>query len=148
MPSSDEPTDPQVRAQIYKIVRVYLEIERGLRPPEQLENYLTPAEYRRHRRRPQPPASRPREAVLPTDVGRIRLDRHLPGQITATIPTDPRNVLGAIPADPDHRHDRDELAYTLRAAAKALGTRPDLGRGDEATRRTDHEPDRDVAAER
>jgi hypothetical protein len=322
MPSSDEPTDRQVRAQIYKIVRVYLEIERGLRPPEQLENYLTPAEYRRHRRRPQPPASRPREAVLPTDVGRIRLDRHLPGQITATIPTreigqhwgalvlhlakshagrwridqlerlarptvarnpdqqpearkdldtrirdieaerrvvdaahratttrlrelraagadpkrlrelrqqrqtwksrrdeldteldqvrttrrlrdqladldlpsrrhpteldehqleqllgpqpdkqwrrglrdgliaeihtyrrrwnvtDPRNVLGAIPADPDHRHDRDELADTLRAAAKALGTRPGLGRGDEATRRTDRAPDRDVAAER
>jgi hypothetical protein len=75
---TDDPTDRQVRAQIYKIVRVYLEIERGLRPPDQLEKYLTPAEYRRHRRCPQPPASRPREAVLPTDVGRIRLDRHLP----------------------------------------------------------------------
>jgi hypothetical protein len=64
--------------------------------------------------------------------------------------TDPRNVLGAIPTDLDHRGDRDELADTLRAAAKALGTRsrPGLGRDDEATRRTDRAHDRDVAAER
>jgi hypothetical protein len=82
-----DPTDRQVRAQVYKIVRVYLEIERGLRPPDHLEKYLTPAEYRRHRSRPQHPAARPRETILPTDIGHIRLDRHLPDQITATIPT-------------------------------------------------------------
>jgi hypothetical protein len=84
---SSEPTDRQVRADVYRITRVYLEVERGLRPPEQLEKFLTPAEYRRHRSRPQHPAARDREPVLPTDVGRIHLDRHLPGQITATIPT-------------------------------------------------------------
>jgi hypothetical protein len=34
--------------------------------------------------------------------------------------TDPRNVLGPTPTDPDHQHDRDELADTLRAAAPPL----------------------------
>jgi hypothetical protein len=82
-----DPTDRQVRAQVYKLVRVYLEIERGLRPPDHLEKYLTPAEYRRHRSRPQHPTARPRETILPTDIGHIRLDRHLPDQITATVPT-------------------------------------------------------------
>jgi hypothetical protein len=81
-----EPTDRQVRADVYKITRVYLEIERGLRPPDQLEPFLTPTEYRRHRNTPHHPSSA-RDAVLPTDVGRIHLDRHLPGQLTATVPT-------------------------------------------------------------
>jgi hypothetical protein len=81
------PTDRQVRADVYKITRVYLEVERGLRPPDQLEKFLTEAEYRRHRKTPHHPASRSREAVLPTDVGRIHLDRHLHGQVTATVPT-------------------------------------------------------------
>jgi hypothetical protein len=82
-----EPTDRQVRADVYKITRVYLEIERGLRAPDQLEPFLTPTEYRRHRNTPRHPSSRTRDVVVPTDVGHIHLDRHLPGQLTATVPT-------------------------------------------------------------
>jgi hypothetical protein len=86
MPAAS-PTDQQIRASVYRITRLYLEIERGLRPPDQLEAFLTDAEYRRHRKRPHHPSSRTREAVVPTDVGHIHLDRHLPGQLTATVPT-------------------------------------------------------------
>jgi hypothetical protein len=82
-----DPTDRQLRAAIYRIARTYLEIERGLRPPEHLESVLTPAEYRRHRHTPSPARTRTGDAVLPTDIGHIHLDRHLPGQITATLPT-------------------------------------------------------------
>jgi hypothetical protein len=85
--SASSPTDRQIRADVHRITRVYLEVERGLRPPEQLGRFLTDTEYRRHRKTPQHPASRTREAVLPTDVGRINLDRHLPGQVTAAVPT-------------------------------------------------------------
>ena len=84
---ASEPTDRQVRADVYKITRAYLEVERGLRPPEHLRDYLTPTEYRRHRTRPSNPRTRTGEPVLPTDVGRIHLDRHLPGQITANVST-------------------------------------------------------------
>jgi hypothetical protein len=85
--ASPDPTDLRIRADVYRLTRLYLEIERGSRPPDALEQFLTPAEYRRHRSRPQPPTSCTREPVPPTDIGRIHLDRHLPGQITATIPT-------------------------------------------------------------
>jgi hypothetical protein len=86
MPAAS-PTDRQVRADVYKITRVFLEVERGLRPPDQLEALLTDAEYRRHRKHPRHPSSRTREVVVPADVGQIHLDRHLPGQLTATVPT-------------------------------------------------------------
>jgi hypothetical protein len=82
-----EPTDRQLRASVYKVVRAYLEVERGLRAYEQLERFVTAAEYRRHRNRPCDPRLRTGRAVLPTDVGPIHLDRHLPGQITATVTT-------------------------------------------------------------
>ena len=81
------PSDRQVRADVYRIARAYLEIERGLRTPEHLRDYLTPAEYQRHRERPNPRRTRTGEPVLPTDIGRIHLDRNLPGQITATLST-------------------------------------------------------------
>lgn len=86
MPSS-EPTDRQLRALLYHVARAYLEVERGLRPPGQLERYLTPAEYRRQRKQPLPTRLRSGEPVIPTDIGRIHLDRHLPGQVTASVPT-------------------------------------------------------------
>ena len=85
--TATEPTDRQLRASIYKLVRAYLEVERGLRSYNQLERFVTAAEYRRHRNRPSDPRLRTGRAVLPTDVGRIHLDRHLPGQITATVTT-------------------------------------------------------------
>ena len=81
-----EPTDRQLRAILYHIAHVCLEVERGLRPREHLEPYLTDAEYRRHCKRPLHPR-RTGRTVLPTDIGHIHLDRHLPGQITAAIPT-------------------------------------------------------------
>ena len=87
MPPPADPTDRQIRASVYKVVRAYLEVERGLRAPEQLERFLTAAEHRRHRNRPSDPRLRTRQAVLPTDVGPIHLDRHLPGQITASVTT-------------------------------------------------------------
>lgn len=86
MPASD-PTDRRLRAAIYHLAHTYLEVERGLRDPEHLKPYLTPAEYRRHRIRPTHPRATATGAVLPTDIGHIHLDRHLPGQITATMPT-------------------------------------------------------------
>ena len=79
--------DRRLRAAVYRFARAYIEIERGLRSPDYLEGYLTPAEYRRHRTRPLDPGARAGGPVLPTDIGHIHLDRHLPGQITATLPT-------------------------------------------------------------
>ena len=85
--SMPEPTDRQLRAAVYRVARTYLEVERGLRPAEHLDRFLTPTEYRRHRTRPIDPRNRPSGVVLPSELGRIHLDRHLPGQITATLPT-------------------------------------------------------------
>ena len=81
------PTDRQLRASIYKVAHAYLEVERGLRAYDQLERFLTPAEHRRHRNRPSDPRLRTGQIVLPTDIGPIHIDRHLPGQITATLTT-------------------------------------------------------------
>ena len=82
-----EPTDRQLRASIYKVAHAYLEVERGLRAYDQLERFLTPAEHRRHRNRPSDPRLRTGQVVRPTDIGPIHIDRHLPGQITATLTT-------------------------------------------------------------
>jgi hypothetical protein len=63
--------------------------------------------------------------------------------------TDARNVLGPDSADPDHRRDRDELADTLRAAARTLGTSPEPpGSGTSRRCRHQHDQARGVAAER
>ena len=85
--SPAEPSDRQLRAFLYHIAHVYLEVERGLRSPDHLERYLTAAEYRRHRTLRINARDRARESVLPTDIGHIHIDRHLQGQITAAIPT-------------------------------------------------------------
>jgi hypothetical protein len=62
--------------------------------------------------------------------------------------TDPRHVLGPHPADPDHQHDRDELADTLRAAARALGTSPQPAGIGKVQERQQPAQSRGLAAER
>lgn len=74
----------QLRAVLYKIAQTYLEVERGLRPPEHLQRFLTPYEYQRHRaepRRPKPPAG----PVSPHDIGRIIINDDGTDRIRASI---------------------------------------------------------------
>lgn len=77
-------TANQLRAVVYRIAVTYLEVERGLRPPDQLRTFLSPAEYRRHRitRRGQHAASRP---VRPTDVRKVRLDAATRDRVNASV---------------------------------------------------------------
>ncbi|MDP8930631.1 MAG: Rv3235 family protein [Actinomycetota bacterium] len=83
--AAPEPTDHQLRRVAYSIARMFMEIERGLRPPEHIERLLTKPAYLRFRRTPLPrrfPNSGP---VLPTDIRGIHVSRHLPGQVTASM---------------------------------------------------------------
>lgn len=83
--ATPEPTDQQLRRVAYSIARMFMEIERGLRPPEHIERLMTKPAYLRFRRTPLPrrfPQSGP---VLPTDVRGIHVSRHLPGQVTASM---------------------------------------------------------------
>lgn len=83
--AAPEPTDQQLRRVAYSIARMFMEIERGLRPPEHIERVLTKPAYLRFRRTPLPrrfPNSGP---VLPTDIRGIHVSRHLPGQVTASM---------------------------------------------------------------
>lgn len=74
----------QLRAVVYKIAMSYLEVERGLRPPEQLAAFLSPAEYRRHLNTP-PPASAPGAGpVRPPDIARVRVDSTTPHRVRAS----------------------------------------------------------------
>ncbi len=87
---TDQPVQPrpmtpnQLRAVVYNIARTYLEVERGLRPPDQLSAFLSRGEYRRHRvtGRGQRAASRP---VRPTDIGKVRLDAAMPDRVHASV---------------------------------------------------------------
>lgn len=83
--AAPEPTDQQLRRVAYSIARMFMEIERGLRPPEHIEGLLTKPAYLWFRRTPLPrrfPNSGP---VLPTDIRGIHISRHLPGQVTASM---------------------------------------------------------------
>lgn len=77
-------TEQELRAILYRIAQTYLEVERGLRPPEHLKAFLTPREYMRHRARPRP-LHRPEGPVQHRDLGRIHLERPTGGQITASV---------------------------------------------------------------
>ena len=76
-------TRQQLRAVLYRIAVIYLEVERGLRPPDQLEAFLTPAEYRRHRATPRGIGVVPRP-VRPHDIGRVLMDASTPQHVSAT----------------------------------------------------------------
>ncbi|MBW3662693.1 MAG: hypothetical protein KY469_06310 [Actinobacteria bacterium] len=77
-------TDAQLRAVLRQIARTYLEVERGLRPPDHLAAFLIDAEYQRHRKRPQELVASA-GPVMREDIGRIHLERRTAGSITATI---------------------------------------------------------------
>lgn len=84
-PTPARPMTPnQLRAVLYDIARTYLEVERGLRPPDQFSGFLTHAEYRRHRLagRGRRAASR---AVRPTDIDKVRLDAATPERVNASV---------------------------------------------------------------
>ena len=76
-------TRQQLRAVVYRIAVIYLEVERGLRPPDQLEAFLSAAEYRRRRAttRGTHAAARP---VRPHDIGRIVMEASSHRQVNAT----------------------------------------------------------------
>ena len=83
--AAPEPTDQQLRRVAYSIARMFLEIERGLRPPEHIKPVLTQEAYWGFRRRPRPPRPAISGPVLPTDIRRIHLSRHVRGQVTASM---------------------------------------------------------------
>ena len=83
--AAPEPTDQQLRRAAYSIARMFMEIERGLRPPEHIKRLLTKPAYRRFRRVPLPPRPAISGPVLPTDIRGIHVSRHLPGQVTASM---------------------------------------------------------------
>lgn len=84
-PAQRHPMTPrQLRAVIYRIAVIYLEVERGLRPPDQLAAFLSPAEYRRHRvtTRGARATARP---VRPPDIGPARIDAATPDRVSASL---------------------------------------------------------------
>jgi len=77
-------TEQELRAVLYRIAQTYLEVERGLRPPEHLKAFLTPREYMRHRAQPRP-LHPPAGPVQHRDLGRMHLERPAREQITASV---------------------------------------------------------------
>jgi hypothetical protein len=74
----------QLRAVVYKIAVTYLEVERGLRPPDQLAAFLSPTEYRRHRATTRRPRAVVRP-VRPPDIGRVRIDAATSKRVNASV---------------------------------------------------------------
>ena len=88
MNDDQEPARPltrrQLRAVVHRIAQTYLEVERGLRPPDHLRALLTDGEYRRHRiLPPQRPVSQ--GPVRPPDIGPIHVASVVPGRIHASV---------------------------------------------------------------
>lgn len=78
--------DAQLKAVLYRIAQAYLEVERGLRPPEHLQSFLTPYEYRRHRAAPR--RDRPRLGpVQMQEMGPVHFQRQGDDKITASLLT-------------------------------------------------------------
>lgn len=75
----------RLRTAVYRIARVYLEVERGLRPPDHLKRILGRKEYERHRREPMEIRHHGAGPVIPDDVRGIRIDRSVGGHITASV---------------------------------------------------------------
>lgn len=84
-----ELTDEQMVTFVHSVAHIYMEVERGLRDPQHLQRLMTRAEFERHRQLPPDERLRPRAAgpVRPGDIGKIRIDRTHPREITAAIPT-------------------------------------------------------------
>lgn len=79
--------DHDLRVLVLRLARVYLEVERGLRSPDQLRNLLTPHEYRRHRVKPRYNHFPKEGPVVPRDIRGLHLDTSVPGKLSATVTT-------------------------------------------------------------
>lgn len=77
-------TARELRAVIYRIAVTYLEVERGLRPPDHLAGLLSVAEYERHRAIARQPGLQA-GPVRPPDVGPIHLSRLTPERVHANV---------------------------------------------------------------
>ncbi|MBY5161482.1 Rv3235 family protein [Salsipaludibacter albus] len=77
-------TDDQIVEVIGSLVRLHLEVERGLRPPQHLAPYLTPAAQRQIQLNPRRvfPHGGP---VHPRDIGTPQLTRYADGRIHASL---------------------------------------------------------------
>ena len=75
----------RLRTVVYRIARLYLEVERGLRPPDHLKRILGRKEYGRHRREPMETRHHGAGPVIPDDIRGIRIDRNTNGHITASV---------------------------------------------------------------
>ena len=81
-----QPTDDQLATMIRHLARLHLEIERGLRPPEQLEPYMTRPAYRRLRG-PQGVRFNDPSPATPEDLGSVHLSRPAPDRVLASLTT-------------------------------------------------------------
>ena len=130
--AAPEPTDQQLRRVAYSIARMFMEIERGLRPPEHIERVLTKPAYRRFRRMPVPQRFPNSGPVLPTDIRGIHVSRHLPGQVTASMTCrEQDDRWGAIvlhlraPRRPGEMWKADQLERLVRSRHE-LGRDPEI----------------------
>lgn len=102
-------SDRQLATLIRHLARAHLEIERGLRDPDQLRGWIAPAAYLRLRQpdRPRFPRGGP---VTPQDLGTVRLTRLADHHVYATVPTrETGDRWGAILLELAHapaRHDQ------------------------------------------
>lgn len=129
--AASELTDQQLRRVAYSIARMFLEIERGLRPPEHMKPVLTQPAYGRFRRVALPPRPAISGPVLPTDIRGIHVSRHLPGQVTASMTCrESDDRWGALvlhlraPSQPGETWKADQLE-------RVVNRRRDLGRDPE-----------------
>lgn len=78
-------TSREMRAVVYRIAWTYLEVERGLRPYQQLEAFLTPGAYRRHLVTNSHLGVAGHGPVRPHDIARIHLAHTTPDRVDADV---------------------------------------------------------------
>lgn len=77
-------TPRQLRAVVHQIAHVYLEVERGLRPPDHLRRFLTVDEYARHRTT-QLAYTGPAGPVRSDEIGRIHLSQFQADRVHGSV---------------------------------------------------------------
>lgn len=81
------PTDRQLAVLVRHLTRLHLEVERGLRPPDQLEGMMTNKAYGRLRGRGRAHFPYQGPVNANRDLGTVRLTRQPDGQVYASVPT-------------------------------------------------------------
>jgi hypothetical protein len=84
---SPEPTDAQLARIVQVLAKLHLEIERGLRPAEQLATFMHPEQQHRWRYQRRHDPHLPGGAVHDTDLGPVHLRRTDTGQVHASLTT-------------------------------------------------------------